>query len=132
PDVTLTRLDGGSVRLASFAGKLMVVNMWATWCPPCRREMPVLRDAQRRHPDIVFVFADQGESAETVRRYLESSQLKLDNVLLDPSRQLAFQTGSQGLPTTMFFDEKGKLVDRRVGGLSEASLAQRLESLRGK
>lgn len=132
PDVTLTRLDGSPVQLSAFAGKPMVVNMWATWCPPCRREMPVLRDAQLRHPEIIFIFADQGESAETVRAYLDAAQLKLDNVLLDPGRQLAYQTGSQGLPTTLFFDAKGKLVDRRVGGLSAASLAQRLEPLRAK
>lgn len=132
PDITLTRLDGSPVQLTAFAGKPIVVNLWATWCPPCRREMPVLRDAQLRHPEIVFVFADQGESAAMVSSYLESAQLKLDNVLLDPGRQLASQTGSRGLPTTLFFNEKGQLVDRRVGGLSAASLAQRLENLRGK
>ncbi|GAB3537852.1 TlpA disulfide reductase family protein [Noviherbaspirillum agri] len=132
PDLALTRLDGSTARLSAFAGKPIVLNMWATWCPPCRREMPALRDAQRKHPEIVFIFADQGESAETVRAYLDAEQLQLDNVLLDPGRQLAYQTGSQGLPTTLFFDAQGKLVDRRVGGLSAASLAQRLERLGAK
>jgi len=130
PQATLKRLDGGSVQLASLAGKPMVVNMWATWCPPCRREMPVLRDAQARYKDIVFVFANQGESAEAVRSYLDAEHLALENVLLDSTMQIGVQTGSKGLPTTLFFNEAGALVDRRVGELSTATLAQRIEALR--
>src|SRR5690606_40886240 len=62
--LALTKLEGGEVRLPTFIGQPTVVNLWATWCPPCRREMPVLRDAQQRYPDIAFIFANQGESAE--------------------------------------------------------------------
>lgn len=130
PEVTLVRLDGGELPLASLAGKPVVLNLWATWCPPCRREMPVLGKAQRENPDVTFVFADQGESAEIVREYLQAQGLALDNVLLDATGRLAQQTGSPGLPTTLFFDASGKLVDRRLGGLSAATLAERLEALR--
>lgn len=131
PDVTLMRLDGSRVQMKSFAGKPVVLNLWATWCPPCRREMPALRDAQRNNPDIVFVFANQGESAAAVRDYLDRERLSLDNMLLDMDRQTARETGSPALPTTLFFDAGGRLVDRRIGELSAATLAQRLESLRG-
>ncbi len=61
-------------------GKPMVVNLWATWCPPCRREMPVLRGAQQANQDIIFVFANQGESAETIQSYLAAEKLELKNV----------------------------------------------------
>lgn len=132
PDVTLTQLDGSPVQLKSLAGKPLVLNMWATWCPPCRREMPALRDAQIRYPDVVFVFANQGESAASVTRYLKSSDLVLENVMLDPKRQVAQQTGSMALPTTLFFDANGKFVGRRVGELSAATLAQRIESLQAR
>lgn len=130
PQVTLAGLNGSPVQLKALAGKPMVVNLWATWCPPCRREMPVLRDAQAQFKDVVFVFANQGESAEAVRGYLDAEHLALDNVLLDPRLQLGSRTGSRALPTTLFINEKGIVVDRRIGELSAATLAQRIASLR--
>ncbi len=130
PEIALARLDGTSMRLDSLTGKPLVVNLWATWCPPCRREMPVLRDAQVRHKDIDFVFVNQGESADAVRKYLALEGLALDNVLLDPRLQVGAQTGSRALPTTLFFNAQGMLVDRRMGELSSATLMQRIEALR--
>ena len=129
PQAELVRLDGSSVRFGSLAGKPMVVNLWATWCPPCIREMPVLRDAQKNRPDVVFVFANQGESVDAIQKFLDREGLGLDNVLLDSRLELSSQTHSQGLPTTLFFDAKGALVDRRIGELSAATLAQRIEGI---
>lgn len=129
PKMTLERLEGGEASLASFVGRPTVVNLWATWCPPCRREMPVLQEAQERYPDIHFVFANQGEADDIVRRYLAEDELKLANILLDKHMQLPRQMNSFVYPTTLFFNEKGVLVDRRVGELSAATLAQRLESM---
>lgn len=129
PEVELVRLDGSSVEFSSLASKPMVVNLWATWCPPCIREMPVLEDAQKNNPDIVFVFANQGESADTVQKFLDRQGLRLETVLLDPRLELGNQTQSQGLPTTLFFDAGGALVDRRIGELSAATLAQRIEGI---
>lgn len=130
PQVVLTTLEGKPVPLDSLKGKPMVVNLWATWCPPCRREMPVLRDAQGREQDVVFVFANQGEAADTIRKYLDSEGLSLNNVLLDPTGELARQIGSRAMPTTLFFDAKGRLADTRIGELSAATLTQRIDSLR--
>ncbi len=129
PPVALSTLDGGVIQLDSLGGKPMVVNLWATWCPPCRREMPVLRDAQRANPDIVFVFANQAESAEIVRRYLTDEKMALNNVLLDPQGTLARAVGSVATPTTLFFNKNGKLVDTRVGEVSAATLADRLKAI---
>ncbi|SHL93295.1 Thiol-disulfide isomerase or thioredoxin [Nitrosospira sp. Nsp11] len=129
PQAELVRLDGSRVQFSSLAGKPTVVNLWATWCPPCIREMPVLRDAQKNNPEVIFVFANQGESADAIQRFLDRERLNLDNVLLDPRIELSSQTQSQGLPTTLFFDAKGALVDRRIGELSAATLAQRIERI---
>jgi thiol-disulfide isomerase/thioredoxin len=129
PQVTLARLDGTPLQLEKMSGKPMVLNLWATWCPPCRREMPVLRDAQVRHPDVNFIFANQGEAAEVVRHYLESERLNLKNVLLDSRLQIGQQLGSVAMPTTLFFNAQGKLIDRRLGELSAATLEQRIELL---
>jgi thiol-disulfide isomerase/thioredoxin len=130
PQMEMTRLDGSSLQLDTLRGKPVVVNLWATWCPPCRREMPVLQDAQLREKDVDFVFVNQGESADMIRKYLDSEGLVLANVLLDPTGELGRRTGSRGMPTTLFFDARGRLVDSRMGELSAATLAHRIESLR--
>ncbi len=128
PALALRGLDGRPVELASLAGKPVVINLWASWCPPCRREMPVLRQAQLSHPEITFVFANQGETADAVRRYMAAEHISLENVLLDAGSQLGTVTGSGALPTTLFYDAKGVLVERRLGELSAATLAERLKS----
>jgi thiol-disulfide isomerase/thioredoxin len=118
---------GQPVRLHEIAARRpVVVNLWATWCGPCRREMPVLAAAQNRYPGVVFVFANQGESAETVRRYLDTERLGLSRVLLDPSSSLGPALGSGGLPTTVFFDRQGRRVDAHMGALNAAALAGKL------
>ncbi len=130
PQLALSSLDGKKVEITSFGGKPVVVNLWATWCPPCRREMPVLRDAQQANRDIVFVFANQGETPETVQRYLDADKLAMENVLLDMMGDLPRKLGSIALPTTFFFDKNGKLVDTRVGEVSAATLQQRMDAMR--
>ena len=129
PELTLTDLNGKAVALSTFAGKPVVVNLWASWCPPCRREMPVLERAQRSNPGVAFVFANQGESAEQVNAYLKAESLVLKNMLLDPAGNVAAAANAPGLPTTLFFDATGRLVDRKMGELSPATLAERLERL---
>lgn len=126
PQTPLTRLEGGPVQLSALGGQPVVVNLWATWCPPCRREMPVLAQAQRAHPGVTFAFVNQGEGAADVRRYLESGSLQLQNVMLDPFSSISQATGARGLPTTLFFDPQGRVVDIHVGELTGAALAHKL------
>lgn len=126
PATELSTLDGGSTKLSAMTGEPMVVNLWATWCPPCRREMPVLAKAQEERGDVTFVFVNQGESESEIRDYLRESHLQLSNVLLDPFSSVMQESGSRGLPTTLFFDADGRLVDTHMGELSNASLAVKL------
>lgn len=130
PDLTVRRLDGTEIPLHSLAGKPMVVNLWATWCPPCRREMPALEAAQRAHPDIAFVFVNQGESAAAVAGFLAAQGLRMENVVLDPAARLAARTSSPGYPATLFYDAGAVLRARHTGELSEATLREKLASLR--
>lgn len=131
PSMTLTTLDGAAVDLSAFRGKPTVVNLWATWCPPCVREMPVLHQAQVSNPAVNFVFINQGEGAARVSGWLNARKLLLRNVVLDTSGQAPAAFNQRGLPTTLFFDAEGRLVSTRSGELSAASLADRLEEISG-
>jgi thiol-disulfide isomerase/thioredoxin len=131
PVGALTTLAGESTHLAALAqGQPMVVNLWATWCPPCRSEMPVLAAAQKQESGLRFVFVNQGEDGSTVRHYLGASGLDLANVVTDPGAGIGHEIGSSALPTTMFYDSSGRLVDIHQGALSAAALASRLSQLR--
>ena len=87
PLLDFASLEGEPVPLGRFAGRPVVINLWATWCPPCVREMPVLQQAQAARPDVHFVFLNQGEDAATVQRWLQQRGLLLRNVLVDERRQ---------------------------------------------
>ena len=131
PKTSLTTLAGQTTNLRALAaGKAMVVNLWATWCPPCRLELPYLAAAQLQEPEVRFVFVDQGEDAATIQRYLSAVHLQLDNVMLDMGGKLSQEIGAPGLPITLFYDAGGRMVDSHVGALSPALLDQKLTSLR--
>ncbi|MFA9273794.1 MAG: prolipoprotein diacylglyceryl transferase family protein [Candidatus Aquirickettsiella gammari] len=132
PVLSLATIEGKQLSTEQLRGKPVVVNLWATWCPPCRREMPVLQAAQMNNPDIVFVFANQAESLETITRYLNKENLHLQNVLLDSKAEFARLTGAIGTPTTFFYDRHGKLIDSRIGEVSAATLERYLSLIREK
>ncbi|MCX7289875.1 TlpA disulfide reductase family protein [Janthinobacterium sp.] len=130
PTVALQTVDGAPATLAALAGgKPLVVNLWASWCPPCRREMPVLAAAQQARADIVFVYANQREDTAAASAFLARSGATLRNVVLDSEAALGKAAGSSALPTTLFYDAQGRLVDTHLGELSDASLASKLQKI---
>ncbi|MFA9459917.1 redoxin family protein [Thiohalorhabdus methylotrophus] len=131
PQSQLATLEGDPAHLGEFRGKPMVVNLWASWCPPCRREMPLLEQAQDRRDGISFVFVNQGEGLKAVGSYLNREGLELDNVLLDRARAVGAEVGANGLPTTLFYNRAGHLVDAHTGMLSEATLHRGLKRIKG-
>jgi thiol-disulfide isomerase/thioredoxin len=129
PAVEVRRLDGSAVELTNLTGRPVVINLWATWCPPCRREMPAMQMTQLAHPEIEFVFVNQGESMEIVTHYLAAQGLRTQNVVLDPAKQVSTLTASSGYPTTLFYDAKGRLYLRHMGELSRATLEEKIALL---
>jgi thiol-disulfide isomerase/thioredoxin len=130
-DAPLTTLSGKMTDLSAVAaGRPTVVNLWATWCPPCRMELPFFAEAQRQEPGITFIFVDQGEDAATVERYLNAVRLDIANVMLDSGNKIGGEMGAPGLPITLFYDSGGRMVDSHLGALSPSLLAGKLSRLR--
>ncbi|MFA7668385.1 MAG: TlpA disulfide reductase family protein [Burkholderiaceae bacterium] len=122
PDLQLMTLEEHPVTLHDYAGRPVVLNLWASWCPPCRREMPAFQQAEAQFPRVAFVMLNQGESPQQAQAFLEEQGLALKDVLLDPASSAMRTLHSRGLPTTLFFDENGRLVDTHLGELTLASL----------
>lgn len=129
PDIAVRDIDGRALSLQDLAGKPLVINLWATWCPPCRREMPVLAAAQENNPDIRFVFVNQGEGQALVEKFLAQQQLTLRNNLLDTGGRVGQSVGSLSLPTTLFYSADGQLKNNHLGELSHASLKHALRHI---
>jgi thiol-disulfide isomerase/thioredoxin len=118
-----------SITLQPHANQPTVVNLWATWCGPCRREMPALARAQKDYPGIRIVFANQGETPEKVSRYLNEAGLSLANVVLDTDARLGTLYRSSVVPTTLFFYADGRFAEVHFGELSEPALHAVLDKL---
>ncbi len=127
-NVTLAELDGRPVDLASLRGRPFVLNMWASWCPPCRREMPMLIDVAAQS-DVPILLVNQGEDAAKVRAYLERERLSAASVRLDPKGTLSQVTGSHAMPTTLFIDAEGRIQRTHAGEISRAALQAELRDL---
>lgn len=123
---TLRTLDGAPTTLATLAGDPMVINLWATWCGPCRSEMPLLVAASHATPGVRFVFVDQGEPATAVRAFLQREKLAPQHVLLDADNVLSRDYRAPGYPTTLFVGADGRLRDLAIGALSRATLQEHL------
>lgn len=126
PDLQLATLEERPVSLDSYVGKPVVLNLWATWCPPCRREMPVFEKAQSEFSDVAFVLVNQGESVQQAQDFLESEGLNLTHILLDPSSETMQAMRTSGLPTTFFFDAGGQLVDFHLGEITMSDLEDKI------
>lgn len=132
PNVLLRSVPEGTLQpLPSLAkGQLRVINLWASWCGPCRQEMPMMAALQRSETDVQFLFINQGETAAALHTYLQQSKLSLQGVWMDADASLGPALGVSGLPATLFVDAQGNLVDLHFGVISEPALKARLRALR--
>ena len=129
-DFTLEALDGSEVSLSQYRGDVVLINFWATWCPPCRAEIPDIEDAYRARKDEGFVVL--GVSVEqtygSVAPFVELAGMTYP-VLLDELSQVYNTYRVPGLPTSLLVDEEGVIQARHVGQLSKAQLKEYLDQV---
>jgi len=107
PDFEWTGPDGQTLRLSTYRGKVVVVNFWATWCPPCREEMPALQRVAASEADVVVLEVDLMESADKARSFLDSLALDRLQLVLDTDGATTRRFGVLTLPSTFFVDRDG-------------------------
>jgi len=123
PSFTLPDLSGKNVSLAEHRGKVVLVNFWATWCPPCREEIPSmvrLNTIMAGKPFQMLCISINEEGKKEVDSFLSTQKITLP-VLLDPANQVARLYGITGVPETFIVDPKGVVVKHVVGGLDWSS-----------
>lgn len=121
-------LSGEASAMDDRKGKPFVINLWATWCPPCRREMPMMVEEAARSP-VPIILANQGEDVAKVKEWLDSQRLTSADVLLDQNQSAIAAIGSAGLPATLFVDSKGIIRAQHVGEISRAALLAGIRDL---
>ncbi len=133
PDFTLDTLSGEKVTLSGLRGKIVVINLWATWCPPCRAEMPALENAYKQYKDsgvvVLGLNVTNQDSEGNVPRFVEQFELTFP-ILLDRDGSVSALYQLSALPTTYIVDREGMIRTVVVGGpMSEAFFRSKIEAL---
>ncbi len=133
PDFTLDDLEGSPWRMEEWRGRVMVLNFWATWCPPCRREMPlfVRLDEEFRDQGVLFV-GIAIDDPQSVQDFVDTHGIEFPILLgqekgIELARQLGDRLGA--LPFTVVTDRRGRIILRRAGEMTERTLKPLLEKL---
>lgn len=133
PDFELSALDGTTVRLSELAGKPVVINVWASWCPPCKAEMPAIESVWKEYRTkglvVLAVNATNQDSLDAAASFVNQQGITFP-VLLDLDGSTGRQYQVQALPSTYFISKDGTVMDVMVGGpMSEAYLRAQIEQL---
>lgn len=128
PDFQWIDPGSSSRTLVALRGRPVVLNFWATWCVPCREEMPALERAAAAHPEVTFLEIDLQEDAARVRRFFDSLGLVHLEPLLDTNGSVTRNYGVVSLPNTFFLDRDGVIAHLEIGGpMHDATIARGLD-----
>ena len=118
PDVGFSDGDGQSVKLSSFRGKVVLLNVWATWCPPCRKEMPTLDRLQAKlggsRFEVVALSIDRS-GPSVVRSFYDEIEITALRIYIDQSGEASSALNVYGIPATLLIDRAGRELGRKIG-----------------
>ncbi|MGE5614910.1 MAG: TlpA family protein disulfide reductase [Bacillota bacterium] len=134
PDFTVLDMDGNSVRLSDFFGKPIVLNFWASWCPPCKEEMPEFNKVYNEiGEDVTFMMVDlvdgQRETIETGRQYITEQGYDFP-VYFDAEQEAAFAYDIWSIPATLFIDKDGYIITGARGAIDAETLKKAIEYIK--
>ena len=134
PDFVLIDAFGKEVKLSDMFGKPIVLNFWASWCPPCKSEMPEFDKVYRElGSDIVFMMVDmtdgRRETMETGANYISSQGFSF-SVYYDTNQEGAYKYGVRSIPTTVFIDKDGNIIASAQGAIDEATLRKGIDMIK--
>ena len=133
PDFDLPALDGGQLQLSSFRGKVVLLNFWATWCVPCREEMPDLEAAQTRYGDqgLAVIGVNIAETAALARAFVDEVGVTFP-IVLDEDVSMAASFRVSGLPVSILIDRHGIIVYRHYGQFHPKQIGEQIQPLLDK
>ncbi|MGM0500479.1 MAG: TlpA family protein disulfide reductase [Bacillota bacterium] len=124
PGFSLINMNDQEVNLSDYRGKKVFLNFWASWCPPCRQEMPDMQKLHEEHGDEIAVLAvNIGENKSTVINFMMQNKLNLP-VLLDLNKSIAQNYLVRAIPTTYILDEDGIIIEKTFGALNYQSMLE--------
>ena len=128
PALSLNTLDGKRVSLADYRGRPVLINFWATYCAPCRREMPLIERTAAEHPRLVVLLIDERDSHQAASAFVTELQIT-STVLFDGDGKVGDAYGISGLPTTVFIFPDGKIEGRYIGETNAGILGPHISAL---
>ena len=127
PDFTMLDMEGNEVTLASFFGKPIVLNFWASWCGPCKSEMPEIQEFYEQYGgDVQFILVSLDDSLETAKKFIEDEGYTFP-VYFDNTSLGGYSYGASSIPLTYFIDTDGQMVAYFRGAMSESILQQGID-----
>jgi len=131
PDFTLYDLEGGKVKLSDYYGKIVILNFWATWCPPCRKEIPDLISIQNEYKDdlvVIGISLDQPSTQNDLQPFIDYFGINYPVVLGTLEVVIAYGN-IQAIPTSFIIDREGNIINKHIGLVPKSILIEEIISI---